>query len=173
MEIQSTINSVGLVVFAASLTFMASAFWNRRNRRELEDKIKKDAEAAVGARLTELENKLAILNQAVVPISAAFQAILIKELTHFHTPELDGYLSKVGPPSRLTLVEEERMLLLLDERAKELNGDIPESERDAAVMLPMVMKRAKLEVDALVVDVQVVALPATLGDETLPSSSEN
>lgn len=160
-EVVPFMNSVLLTVLAAVLGILTTAFWNRRSRRTLEGAIRREAEDAVKARLTELESKLQVLNQAVVPISAAFQAILIKELTHFHTPEMDALMEKIGPPSRLTLQEEQRLFRLLNNRATELNGEIPVLERDAATMLPMVMRRAKAEQDSLVVDVQVVALPAS------------
>ena len=80
-----------------------------------------------------------------VPISTAFQAILIKELTHFHTPEMDALMAKIGPPNTLTVVEQERLAVLLNERMKDMGPLISDSERDAARILPAIMKRAKIE----------------------------
>ncbi len=105
-------------------------------------KKKIDEEAkALRFRVTELEVKLAGINQVVVPISAAFQAILIKELTHLHTPEMDALLVKLGPPITLTKTEMERLSMLLIERERDMHEEIPDSEREAALMLPLVMKR--------------------------------
>lgn len=101
------------------------------------------------ARFTDIEAKLAILSQAVVPISTAFQAILIKELTHFHMPRMDELMVKVGPPSILTLEEESELEKLLEERQSDMGPEITDSERDAAQMLPMIIRRAKAEIAAM------------------------
>ncbi len=109
-------------------------------------KKKVDEEAkALRLRVTELEIKLAGINQVFVPISAAFQAILIKELTHLHTPEMDALLVKLGPPMILTELEMERLGTLLLERERDMHEEIDDLERDAALMLPLVMKRVKAD----------------------------
>src|SRR5678815_4707353 len=84
-----------------------------------------------------------------MPISTAFQAILIKELTHFHTPVMDALMSKIGPPFTLTAAEETELIAALEQRTQDMAAEISDSERDAAKILPLVMKRAKLEALAL------------------------
>jgi hypothetical protein len=160
---------VGLSVslFAAIIGFVAAWYWFGRNVRQRQaEQLVTDAKneasrladtreiaAAQRAkelqefvvRFADLEAKFAILSQAVVPISAAFQAILIKELTHFHTPEMDALMPKLGPPSTLSATEETRLATLLVERQQDMGDLITESERDAAKMLLLVAKRASVE----------------------------
>jgi len=97
------------------------------------------------ARITALEQEIAKMNLAVQPLSAAFQAVLIKQLTHIHTPELDALLVKLGPPVTLTAEEEVRLSTLLKERTTDMHDEIDDSEREAAEMLPLVIKRVKAE----------------------------
>lgn len=143
---RALMNSVAIVLIGSAMTFLAAWFWFRKNAAVAEAKRLADEHALLAKRVVDLESQLSSVKQAVQPISAAFQAILIKELTHFHTPELDELMTRVGPPSTLTAEEETRMEQLLAERATELNGDIDSFERDAAVMLPMVLKRTKREI---------------------------
>lgn len=136
----SFINSIVLVIVSVVLTGIVTAVLSHINH-------KKRADALRDAKIIELEKQLALIAASVVPISTAFQAILIKELTHMHTPVLDALLAKVGPPSSLTEDETEEMAQLLKERALDMGDQISSSERDAAIMLPMVIKRAKIELD--------------------------
>jgi hypothetical protein len=94
-------------------------------------------------RMAELESKFAVLSQAVVPISAAFQAVLVKQLTHLHTPVLDALLIKLGPPNILTDEDETILVQELHKRISEIDDQVDEYERDAARMLPMVIRRVK------------------------------
>jgi hypothetical protein len=109
----------------------------------------RSAARAREARMVELETKLAVVSASVVPISTAFQAILIKELTHHVTPEMDALLVKLGPPSTLTPEEHDRLSIMLVERTNDYGSEISPSERDAAYILPVVMKRAQEEQEAL------------------------
>jgi hypothetical protein len=127
-----------LIFLSASLAFFTTVFFN--SRKEAREREK---------RLVALESQLALVNAAVVPISTAFQAILIKELTHFHTPEMDALLVKIGPPNVLTEDERDRLAVMLIERTEDLGSEISSSERDAAHILPAVMKRAQAEQDTL------------------------
>lgn len=142
-------NSVAVAVLGAILSFAAAWFWFNKNKAVAEAKRLAEEQSELQKRVMDLESQLSSVKQAVQPISAAFQAILIKELTHFHTPELDELLTRVGPPSTLTPEEESRMAELLAARAKDLNGRIDEYEREAAVMLPMVLRRTKREIEAI------------------------
>lgn len=104
----------------------------------------------------ELERQIAVLGQQVLPISTAFQAILIKQLTHYHTPELDELLRKVGPPFTLNAAEERQLAKLLEERTRDVDGLIDSSERDAAKMLPMIMARVRAEHGAVLSDMELL-----------------
>lgn len=177
MWTQPFLNSVALLVIGAIVTFLATMYWKRRGDKEklaekLEEEVEKRAKQLkeeneeLKARVQATETQLKLLSQAVLPISAAFQAILIKELTHFHTPELDLLMEKIGPPNTMTPAEEARMVVLLRERSEEMNGSIPEQERDAAAMLPMVIKRVKLDAESEK-KLQLVSIPKTPKDGVL------
>lgn len=150
------INSIGLLVIGSFLTFAATWFWRQRNKsdaeaarlREMVEQAKKVADyerRETDRRVAELEQQLSAVKQSVVPISAAFQAILIKELTHYHTPRMDELMERIGPPSTLSPAEEQELFTLLVQRTQDLNGRISDSEREAAEILPAVMRRAKVE----------------------------
>lgn len=154
-----------LLMFAAGLTFITTLYF--KLRKEAADKLKAAHEASerIRDRLTELESKLTLINAAVIPISTAFQAILIKELTHPHTAEMDALLVKVGPPNILTEAEKERLATMLVERSTDM--EITDSERDAALILPAVMKRAEVEQDTLKVTqdlkLQLISITEVIG----------
>lgn len=145
MTIAPWMNSLVSIFLASGLGFLGSRYW--RTKTNLDEKEKSIAQGHQNAldRITELEKQAALVSAAVIPISTAFQAILIKELTHFHTPEMDALLVKVGPPNMLTPQDRDRLSVMLVERTKDLGDLISPSERDAAAILPIVMKRAQIE----------------------------
>jgi hypothetical protein len=147
---QPLINSVGLLILGAVLSFLAARYWHQKSQAE-----------ALLVRVTELERDRDAIKATVDPITTAFQSLLIRQLTHFHTPEMDALMVKIGPPNTLTSDEASRLAVLLEERAKNMAGSIPDSERRAAHILPDVMILAKLEQDAVAQDsvLQVVAVP--------------
>lgn len=149
-ELQILINTGAIAVLTALLAFIAAAYWNNRRRAE-----KRDEE------LNDLKRQMAILQIPVQQMNAAFQAMLVKQLTHFHTKELDQLLAKLGPPMVLTAAESDRLTTLLLQREHDLNDQIDDSERDAAHMLPMVMKRVKEEMSQAheMKDLVLVAVP--------------
>ena len=161
---QAILNSAGLILLTAVLTFVMAAFWNQRSKKDAEARAKAtalaEAEAHMRGRISDLEKQLIALTSVVTPLSAAMQAVFIKELTHFHTPELDDLLTKVQDGT-LEDAEESRLLTLLEERSRDLDGRIPDSERDVATMFPMMMKRVKAERRLAAVDIQVVSMTAT------------
>jgi len=168
---RTLLTAAGLLVFGAILTFLSTWFWwQRKIVAEKADKLAEE-NVKVLARLAELESKLALVNQAVVPISNAFQAILIKELTHYHTPELDALLQKIGPPNTLTPEEVERMTKLLEERTGDMGPEITEQEREAAHILPFIVRRAQTEADTLnsadVLKLKLVTVAAVIGVPTV------
>jgi hypothetical protein len=123
-----------LLLVGALLTLFAAMYWNMRAGKE-----------KLETRLLEMEKSLALVTASVVPISTAFQAILIKELTHEATPEMDALLVKVGPPYTLSHAEERKLVGMLQERA-ELEGTLmTASEKYAAKMLPWVIMRVNAE----------------------------
>jgi hypothetical protein len=97
------------------------------------------------ARVAELTERLSLVSAQVVPFSTAFQQILVAQLTHAHTPELDALMAKIGPPITLTEDEEREMYRLLTERQSDMGDEITQEEREAALILPYVMRRARAE----------------------------
>src|SRR5687768_2616120 len=165
---QHTINSLLLSVFGAGLSCRAAWFWFRKNAAIKEAERLANDHRRLEDRVREMETQMSAMKSAVVPISAAFQAILVKELTHFHTPEMDALLEKLGPPLTITEAEEEDLRRLLKEREQVVDTRISESERDAAHMLPLVMRRVRAELSAdenTPVDLQLVAVTH---DDTAP-----
>lgn len=139
--LETWFNTLAITVIGAGLSFFAGWFLYYLAGKRRAAAVLAAANSKLSDRVFELERQLSLVNQAVVPISAAFQAILIKELTHYHTPEMDELMLKLGPPIVLTIKESKRLTILLEERTQDMNSIISDSERDAAHMLPMVMKR--------------------------------
>lgn len=148
-----------LLAAGALVSFMGAWFWFSRNAKMATGNIQREDTDKLKARIAELEKQQAVLNQTVIPIATAFQSILIKELTHLHTPELDGLMEKMGPPWTLTEEEEARMIALLERRTRDMSDVIPDSEREAAEILPLLMKRVHRESVAAHVEVQLVGIP--------------
>lgn len=139
------LNSVALLVIAGILTFAAALFWWQKNQAVKEKEKLAVGHQSVVDELKEMQIAMAGIRAAVVPISAAYQAILIKELTHFHTPEMDELMEKI-PSDSLTPEEEDRLFnVLLPQREKDMGPLISETERDAAHILPVIVKRARAE----------------------------
>jgi hypothetical protein len=168
--------NVALLVMSACLGFLANRYFVRRKEIRADSQIAALDKAATMARIVDLESKLALVNAAVVPISTAFQAILIKELTHFHTPEMDALMVKIGPPNTLTSGDEKRLETMLKERMDDMGPEISDRERGAAMILPEVMKRAKLEQDVLATveapQVKLVAVINTPNEGSAASGGE-
>ena len=141
--------TLSTILFGGLVSFLFAIFWYRLNSARTERDRLRAEYAALILRVDLLDKQLALVGHDVVPISAALQAMLIKELTHFHTPRMDLLMAKLGPPSTLTEVEEAELLVLLKEREIDMDALISDSERDAAHILPAIMKRAKAEAEAL------------------------
>jgi hypothetical protein len=133
-------------LIGAAIAFATSWFWYVQNLKSKAKERRDLAFSDMVRRTAELEKQIAVLGQAVQPISVAFQSMLIKELTHFHTPVMDDLMTRIGPPSTLTVEEETELAAALKERAEDPGQHIPQSEREAALMLPYVIRRAKAEV---------------------------
>lgn len=167
---QPFLNSVGLLVIGSGLTFLAAWYWHLKNAAVAEKnaaiaealRLKAEHDRLV-ARVTEIESSNAVLKAAVVPITSAFQALLVKQLTHFHTPLMDSYLEKIG---HLTEKEEGELARLLEERVRDAKDEIPDSESRAARILPDVMVLAKREMEMISQDstLSVVSVPGGSGE---------
>lgn len=88
--------------------------------------------------------RLSFLTRPIILISAAYQEMLVAELTHFHTPELDELMTRIGPPCTLTMEEAERMEMLLEARSGNV-AEITAAERQAARLLPFIIRRTIAE----------------------------
>lgn len=183
------INSIGLIVIGSLVTAFWAWFWRFRTMtiKRLEDEklaIAARAEKLAAehkqleAKVSELVNQLGLVSQVVTPINQAMQALLIRELTHVHTPELDALMANLPPAGVLTVEEEQRIAVLLRERAEELNGTIPESERDAAIILPYMIKRVRAEAAEIAnaataaPQLKIVAVPPETDDNDLASPAD-
>ena len=130
-----------LVLYGVLAVLLSAAFWGWFiYRRERGDVYR--AHALLVAEVLELRSHM-IGTATAVPINVAIQTLLIKELTHYHTPEVDALLAKLGPPFTLTDDEERALLLALEKREQEKDSQITDSEREAARMLPLIIKRIK------------------------------
>ena len=155
----SLIGAFLLLCCGSVLTLLSAWFWHWRDAAA-KAVVKRDAShEALDLRMHELERQLAVLSGSVMPISAAFQAVLVKELTHLHTPVTDALLAKIGPPSQLTPAEELALAQALLDRSHDMHESISALERDAAIMLPMVIKRTRAEFAALEFQSMVVLVP--------------
>jgi hypothetical protein len=164
-DIAPLFNSFAILVMGSFGTFAATWFWTQRANAVKAGELIALGHQQVVNRIADLENKLGIVSAAVTPISIAFQAILVKELTHSHTPEMDLLLTKIGPPNELSEKDDARLRVMLKERSLDFGPLISAAERDAARILPMVMARASAEQIALANpevesgDLQIVVLP--------------
>ena len=140
---ESILNSMGIAVVGAILTFLTGWFWRSRNQAiKKAETIAADHEVVL-ARLKVLEDQAIVAGTVVTPIITAFQSLLIKQLTHDDKPEMDILMVKVGPPDTLTISERDRLLTMLHERSVDI--EIDASEQDSAIIMPIVMRMAKKE----------------------------
>ena len=73
---QQTINSAGMAVFGAGLSFLAAWFWFSRNAAVRRAEVLAVDHERVLLRVAELETKQRLADQATTPIITAFQALL-------------------------------------------------------------------------------------------------
>jgi hypothetical protein len=169
------IGALGMLVVSTGLGLLTTWFWFRKNAAMKErDRIAVEHEKLL-ERISQIELQSHVLAQAMIPVSAAFQAILIKELTHMHTPEMDALLVKLGPPFELTEDEADRLSILLERRTRDIGAEISASERDAAAMLPALIRRVRTESDQMkdIPQIKIIALTAvteTLGGKQKATS---
>jgi hypothetical protein len=148
-DVPPIVVNAALALLSGGCGLLVTLYFTTRKEAVTKAAVIAEGHEKMKDRVTELERTLAQVNAQVIPISTAFQAILIKELTHFHTPEMDALMVKIGPPNTLTPDEEKRLAALLVERTKDMGPEISDSERDAAAILPAVMKRSRIEQETI------------------------
>jgi hypothetical protein len=121
------------IVFGGVVSFFVTSYWDRKKNRTAQD-----------AKIAALELQIGVLGSQVLPISEVFRSMLIKQLTHYHTPILDALLKKLEDKT-ITEAEEVEMNAALKQRTLDMDAEISDSERDAAHMLPMLNRRIKEE----------------------------
>jgi hypothetical protein len=140
------VNSIALIIIAAMVTAVATWFWGTRTAAIIRAKEVEVAHQALLVRTAALEEQLRRINDVVSPIYGVMQSLLVKELTHDHAPEMDELmrLLELEPPD-LTKEADARLHKLLLQRSTDKT--IPQHERDSAMMLPVILKRARLEAE--------------------------
>lgn len=96
-------------------------------------------------RVQELETQQRVTSQTILPLNTIYLDALRHELTHVTTPRLDELMKKLGPPDIQTPEEEVEMNTLVIERSKDMAHTINDSERDAATIFPIAVKKFKAE----------------------------
>lgn len=152
LTINQILTALITLVFGAILSALGVWFWRRKDSKlKLEDRI------------SQLEKQLGIVGAQIAPLNTVFQSMLIKQLTHAHTPYQDALLKKLGGegiPPTITEAEEGELIEVLKKIAND--PTVPEAEREAAKILPVQMKRVKRDAkvlasgEAKLVDIQVV-----------------
>jgi len=148
-SLRANLNSIAIGLVMLFFGLGVTAFWRYRDAATKRAEKLLDENEKLETRMRDMEKSLLLVNQQVLPMNAAFQAILIRELTHFHTPRMDELMQMMGPPCLLTDDDREELDDLLVERTLDMGDMISESERDAARMLPMVMRRVAREAEEI------------------------
>lgn len=139
----------GVVVslFAGTFAFVYSRIGQSRNtkseaERRILERAKEDVEKEK-EKVVELQREVAIMKAAAIPITAAFQAMLVSGLRHHHAPALDEVLDKMTAGERLTPKDLKIREEGLAKRQNDPNAD--EAERIKAKILPDIERLAELE----------------------------
>jgi hypothetical protein len=137
-------NQAVLAVLSAVLLLCIGLALAYAGGRRAAAKVLAEAQALALNRIAELERLTSLMEISAVPVSLAMMALDIKRLTHFHTPEMDALLVKLGPPYTLDDEEADRLEVMLRERAQDRSDPlIDEEEREAAMRLPWVIKSVR------------------------------
>ena len=142
---ETTLNTIVGASLAALFALIVGWLLSARVAAEKKADALKAENALVLGRLTELETKERLHGEAMKPIVSAFHGLLVKQLTHAEKPEMDMLLSRLGPPNILKPKEYERLMTMLEERAADMSPEIDSFERDAATILPAVIKMTARE----------------------------
>ena len=146
-------------VLGASLLLLGAAYWKLQSKKELAKAALETTAISIQDQLNSLKGQMLILGQAVQPLTAAMAAVLVKSLTHFHHPEVDALLAKVGPPSTLTRAEETALAKAMEARMQD--GDITLLERNSARLILLFVERSRLEDNGSIegMDLALVGVP--------------
>lgn len=131
-------NTIIILIIGAGLTFVLGRLSTKINKKDDDNQDKEN-------RIIELEQKLAVLSAEAAPIHAAFLAMSIAKLTHFHTPVADEILQKIVFPFNQTEEEIEELRIILEERMADPSIEINGAEKIHAKILPDLIRLAHLE----------------------------
>lgn len=149
MTISNFLYSLSLLAVGALIAYGFNRLGKRRDTKSADEKESlESAKKAVVKRdeqIQELQRQMAVLQAESIPVQAAFQAMLIAKLTHFHTPEVDELLKKLEPPGTITKEEMAELRAALEERKKAVDERIDEEERIAADILLGVARLNEIE----------------------------
>jgi hypothetical protein len=166
--------SFGTMLAGAVVGFFGTRYWRKRDRMQKMIDRRAASSALTLDKVLELESQLAQLKLTVTPITDAMQQLLIKKLTHFHTPILDALMQR-ALSGIITPEENAKMERLLVEREKELDTEVNEYERICARILPDVIRLVILshdeETDPAALQLLVVSVPVVT-DEAPSGSGE-
>lgn len=149
------VQGILLLTTGATLTFLATWFWKRNAAKDVDK-----------GRISELEKQMAVLMAEAQPINAYVQAMAIAKLTHFHTPQTDELLAKVGANTRLSEPEVEQLATALKEREGVVDSEVDEEERIWARIFPDIVRLKQIEAERLASteetprDIALVSVPA-------------
>lgn len=149
------VQGVLLLAAATVVGLLTTWFWKRNTAADVDKR-----------RITDLEKQMAVLTAEAQPINAYVQAMAIAKLTHFHTPETDELLAKVGANERLSEPDVEKLAAALKEREGVVDSEVDEEERIWARIFPDIVRLAKIEAERLRSkeeiprDIALVSVPA-------------
>lgn len=137
------IDKYGVVLIGAALAFVSAWYWRRKTR--IEDELAKALKEReeMKERIDVLEQKF-VLQEAeqkqTLPIWAALQAKIIKDMTHPHEQfkEMDVLLEKLQADD-VTHSERVRIVELTEERIVSTDPLVSHDEKESAKLLEVVM----------------------------------
>lgn len=145
-----------LLTAGTALGLLVTWFWKRNAAKDVDK-----------SRITELEKQMAILTAEAKPINAYVQAMAIQKLTHFHTPQTDELLARVGANEKLSELDVEKLAAALREREVTVDSEVDEEERIWARIFPDIVRLKQIEAERLASteetprDIALVSVPAT------------
>jgi hypothetical protein len=142
------------IVLTAIVGLLIAWFWRSRDAKQKLQKGKDEEREQLKGRVLELEGKLEIVNTQAVGVNALVQSLLVKALTHFHTPVMDALMVKLGDaetgrPPTITDSELDELSMALKQRMFDMGPEISDDERDAAEALPAIIRRARREAQSV------------------------
>ena len=156
IELNTVLVSAFGIVLAAALGVMTKLWFDARaDVKEAKRKQDEHAAAVTAQRDAEraeslaaravLSQEIAVLRERIEPVNTAFLKSLALGLTHAVHQITDDLLLK-AVQGTLSLKEEQELKLALEERAANPGPFASETERDAALMFPGVLRRVNAEI---------------------------